>query len=77
MIVLDGGYDEVWFENICTLYTISSPYRINQCDVANPFMPHLANNTIYVPSGKEVTFICGINGTSTSMDFTTMAIPGI
>ena len=64
---LDGGWGETWIENVCTLYNITSPYRISQCDVASPFMPYLANNTIYIPNGKEITFVCGVNGTSTSM----------
>jgi hypothetical protein len=40
------------------------PYNIGNCDIASLFVPYLANNTIYIPSGKELGFNCKVNGTS-------------
>ena len=59
-----SGWNEIWIENICTLYSGSTPYNIGNCNVASLFVPYLANNTIYVPTGKEVGFNCNVNGTS-------------
>ncbi|CAF0815534.1 unnamed protein product [Didymodactylos carnosus] len=41
------------------------PYVIGNCDTANLFVPYLANNKIYIPSGAQVVFTCNVNGTST------------
>jgi hypothetical protein len=59
-----SGWYESWTQNICVLYQSAVPYNIGNCDVASLLLPYFANNTIYIPSGKEVTFICNINGTS-------------
>ena len=56
------------FEYICTLYNSSVPYHIEKCDTASLFVPYLANNTIYIPSGTEVAFICKVNGTSARLN---------
>ena len=62
-----SGWYENWIENVCVLYQISIPYSIGNCDVASLLLPYFANNTIYIPSGKEATFICNVNDTSTRM----------
>jgi hypothetical protein len=59
-----SGWNETWIQNICTLYSGSVPYNIGNCDIASLFVPYLANNTIYIPSGKELGFNCKVNGTS-------------
>ena len=61
------GWNESWTQNICVLYQISVPYSIGNCDVASLVLPHFANNSIYIPSGKQVAFVCNVNGTSTRM----------
>jgi hypothetical protein len=63
-----SGWNETWVQNICTLYNTSVPYNIGNCDTASLLVPYLANNTIYVPSGTEVAFICKVNGTSTRLN---------
>ena len=55
--------NDTWIENTCTLYRSSTPYQIDKCDTAHLFVPYLANNTIYIPSGTEVGFNCSVNGT--------------
>jgi hypothetical protein len=62
-----SGWNETWIQNICTLYSGSVPYNIGNCDTASLFVPYLANNTIYIPSGQEVGFNCNVNGTSTRL----------
>ena len=62
-----SGWNESWIENICVLYQSSVPYNIGNCDVASLVLPYLANNTIYIPSGKQVAFVCNVNGTSRRM----------
>jgi hypothetical protein len=64
-----SGWSEVWIENICTLYQRSMPYSINNCDTSDLLVPHLANNTIYIPSGKQVGFNCKVNGNVTELTF--------
>jgi hypothetical protein len=59
-----SGWNETWIQNICTLFSSTMPYNIENCDTANLYVPYLANNTIYVPAGKEPAFICKVNGTS-------------
>jgi hypothetical protein len=59
-----SGWNETWIQNICTLYNSSVPYYITNCNTASLFVPYLANNTIYIPAGREVEFICKVNGTS-------------
>ena len=59
-----SGWNETWINNICTLHQSSLPYSINNCDTSDLLVPYLANNTIYIPSGTEVAFICKVNGTS-------------
>jgi len=61
------GWNESWTQNICVLYQTSVPYSIGNCDVASLVLPYFANNSIYIPSGKQVVFICNVNGTSTRM----------
>ena len=63
-----SGWNETWVENVCTLYNSSVPYNIGYCDTASLYAPYLANNTIYIPSGTEVAFICNVNGTSTRLN---------
>jgi hypothetical protein len=58
-----SGWNETWVQNICTLYKNSEPYHIDRCDTADLFVPYLANNKIYVPSGTEVAFTCKVKGT--------------
>ena len=62
-----SGWNEVWIENICTLYQSSVPYNINTCNTSDLLVPYLANNTIYIPSGTQVAFTCKVNGTSTRL----------
>jgi hypothetical protein len=59
-----SGWNETWVNNICTLYSSPVPYNIDHCDTASLFVPYLANNTIYIPSGTEVAFTCKVNGQS-------------
>jgi hypothetical protein len=59
-----SGWNETWIQNICALYSSSVPYNIENCDTASLFVPYLANNTIYIPSGTEAAFVCIVNGTS-------------
>jgi hypothetical protein len=59
--------NETWVDNICALYQTSIPYKIDNCNTSN-FVPYLANNTIYIPSGTEATFSCVINGTLKHMN---------
>jgi hypothetical protein len=63
-----SGWNETWIENICTLYSSSVPYNIEGCDTASLYVPYLANNTIYIPSGTEVAFLCKVNGTRTRLN---------
>jgi hypothetical protein len=63
-----SGWNETWVENTCTLYNSSVPYNIGYCDTASLYVPYLANNTIYIPSGSEVAFICNVNGTSARLN---------
>jgi hypothetical protein len=58
-----SGWNETWVQNTCTLYNTSVPYNIGNCNTASLLVPYLANNTIYIPSGTEVAFICKVNGT--------------
>jgi hypothetical protein len=62
-----SGWNETWIENTCTLYNSSVPYNIGNCDTSHLIVPYFANNTIYIPSGAEVGFICKVNGTSTRL----------
>ena len=62
-----SGWYENWIENTCVLYQTSIPYNVGNCDVASLLLPYFANNTIYIPSGKEVAFTCAVNGTSQRM----------
>ena len=57
-----SGWNEAWFNNTCILYKNSVPYEIDNCDTADLFVPYLANNKIYIPSGKQVAFTCKVNG---------------
>jgi hypothetical protein len=63
-----SGWNEVWTHNICLLYQKTKPYNIQNCDTANLFVPYLASNKIYIPSGTEVTFICNVNGSSAQLN---------
>jgi len=56
-----------WVYNTCILYNSSVPYFISNCDTSSLVVPYLANNTMYIPAGKEVAFICKVNGTSTRL----------
>ncbi|CAF4371868.1 unnamed protein product [Adineta steineri] len=62
-----SGWNEVWIENTCILYNSSVPYNIWNCDTANLFVPSLASNKIYIPSGTQVAFTCNVNGTSAQL----------
>ena len=57
-----SGWNESWTNNICTLYNKPQPYKIDNCDTANLFIPYVANNKIYVPPNTQVTFPCKVNG---------------
>ena len=59
-----SGWNEVWIQNTCVLYQNSVPYSIDDCDTAKLYVPYFANNSIYIPSGTEIAFICNVNGTS-------------
>jgi hypothetical protein len=63
-----SGWNERWIENICTLYQSPVPYSIGNCETTSLFVPYLANNTIYIPAGTEIAFICNVNGTSTRLN---------
>jgi hypothetical protein len=63
-----SGWNETWIDNICTLYNSPVPYNIGDCDTASLYVPYLANNTIYIPSGTEVAFTCKVNGKSTRLN---------
>jgi hypothetical protein len=63
-----SGWNETWIQNICTLYSSSVPYNIDNCNTASLYVPYLANNTIYIPAGAQVAFICKVNGTSTRLN---------
>jgi hypothetical protein len=58
------GWNESWVQNICVLYSNGVPYNIG-CDMANLFVPYLANNTIYTAPGVNVGFQCKVNGNNT------------
>jgi hypothetical protein len=62
-----SGWDEVWINNICAFHSHSVPYRIDNCDTADLFVPYLANNTIYIPASQKVQFVCKVNGTETPL----------
>ena len=59
-----SSLNEVWVNNTCILYKSSSPYSILDCNTATWFVPHLAFNKLYIPSGAQATFFCKTNGTS-------------
>ncbi len=63
-----SGWNETWVQNTCILYNNSVPYYINPCDTADLFVPYLANNTIYIPSGTEVAFTCNVSGIITRLN---------
>jgi hypothetical protein len=63
-----SGWNETWIENICILYNKAVPYNIGNCDTDHLFVPYLANNTIYIPSGTQVAFICNVKGTRTRLN---------
>jgi hypothetical protein len=63
-----SGWNETWINNICTLFHSPVPYNIQNCDTASLFVPYLANNTIYIPSGTEVAFTCKVNGTGARLN---------
>jgi hypothetical protein len=44
------------------------PYHIDNCDTTDLLVPYLANNTIYIPSGTEVAFICNVSGITTRLN---------
>jgi len=57
-----SGWNETWINNICTLYKTSQPYKIDNCDTGDLFVPYTANNTIYIPPGTQVKFPCKVHG---------------
>jgi hypothetical protein len=63
-----SGWNETWIENTCILYNSSVPYHIDNCDTADPFVPYLTNNKIYMPPGTEVAFTCKVNGSMTRLN---------
>jgi hypothetical protein len=62
-----SNWNETWIQNTCVLYQSPVPYDIKNCDTANLFVPYVASNKIYIPSGTEVAFICNVNGSSTRL----------
>jgi hypothetical protein len=65
-----SGWNETWVDNTCILYQDSVPYEFTPCETADLLVPYLANNKIYIPSGKEVAFICNVSGISTRLNLT-------
>jgi hypothetical protein len=63
-----SGWNETWIQNTCILYNSSVPYHIDNCDTTDLLVPYLANNTIYIPSGTEVAFICNVSGITTRLN---------
>ena len=63
-----SGWNETWVENTCILYKSPIPYNIWYCDTANLFVPYLASNQIYIPSGSNVAFVCNVNGSSAQLN---------
>ncbi|CAF4040917.1 unnamed protein product [Rotaria sp. Silwood1] len=59
-----SGWNEIWVENTCVLYRNPLPYKIDNCDTDNLFVPYLANNKIYIPSGTQAVFTCKVNGSA-------------
>ncbi|CAF1195737.1 unnamed protein product [Adineta ricciae] len=62
-----SGWNEVFINNTCILYNDSIPYLIGACDTADLFVPYLADNKIYIPSGMNAVFPCIVNGTLTKL----------
>jgi hypothetical protein len=62
-----SGWNETWVQNTCVLYQSTIPYNIGNCDTANLFVPYLASNKIYIPSGQQVAFVCNVNGSSAQL----------
>jgi hypothetical protein len=63
-----SGWNETWIQNTCILYKSPVPYYIWYCNTASLFVPYLASNKIYIPSGTEVAFTCKVNGTSARLN---------
>ncbi|CAF1053662.1 unnamed protein product [Adineta ricciae] len=63
-----SGWNETWIQNTCVLYSSPIPYNIWNCNTADLFVPYLADNKIFIPRGKEVEFVCEIDGISTTLD---------
>jgi hypothetical protein len=59
-----GGWDEVWVNNTCVLYTSSIPYDMPYCNTSNLLVPLLKSNHLYIPNDTQIGFICNVNGTS-------------
>ena len=55
-----SGWNETWIQNTCVLYQSPVPYNIWYCDTASLFVPYLASNKIYIPSGSQVAFTCKV-----------------
>lgn len=62
-----SGWNESWINNTCILYSRPIPYDLWYCNTADLFVPYLALNKIYVPSNKEVEFVCEVDGVSTTL----------
>ena len=63
-----SGWNETWVNNTCILYKSPIPYNIWYCDTADLFVPYLASNQIFIPSGSNVAFVCKVNGSSTQLN---------
>ena len=63
-----SGWNEVWVNNTCVLYQNSTPYYLDKCDTSDLFLPYLASNRIYVPSGLQAVFPCKVNGKIQNLD---------
>jgi hypothetical protein len=63
-----SGWNETWVNNTCILYQNPEPYFIKPCDTADLFVPYMANNKFYVPSGTELVFTCNVSGAIAQLD---------
>ncbi|CAF0862133.1 unnamed protein product [Adineta ricciae] len=58
-----SAWNENWIENTCILYSRTSPYNLENCDVSDLYIPYVASNKIYIPPGSREIFYCKVNGT--------------
>ncbi|CAF3609041.1 unnamed protein product [Rotaria socialis] len=62
-----SGFNEIFRNNTCVLYSSSIPYNIDGCETSDLYIPLLMSNQIFIASGVEITFICKVKGTSTKL----------